>query len=103
MNNSYIFPGLGLGIIAVKARRVTDEMFLVAARALADCSPAKTNPEANLLPPLEDIRDVSFKVALAVAKEAVRQKLSAAYSDQELEQLIRDKMWMPHYIPYKKG
>jgi malate dehydrogenase (oxaloacetate-decarboxylating) len=74
---------------------------MVAAKALAECSPAKNNPEANLLPPLNDIREVSFKVALAVAKEAVRSGLSKSFNEDELERLVRAKMWDPAYLPYK--
>jgi malate dehydrogenase (oxaloacetate-decarboxylating) len=102
-NNAYIFPGMGLGIIACKAKHVTDKMFMVAAKALADCSPAKNNPKANLLPPFTEIREVSFKVAFAVAKEAVNAGLAAACSDEELTKRIRDNMWMPQYFLYKKS
>ncbi len=100
-NNSYIFPGMGLGLIAVKASRVTDAMFMAAAKALAECSPAALDPAANLLPPLNSIRDVSFKVALAVAKEAV----GAGLTDcplAEIEQRIRLNMWTPGYPTYRK-
>jgi len=101
-NNAYIFPGMGLGLIAVKAKKVTDKMFMAAAMALANCSPAKNNPKANLLPPLIDIRKVSFDVALAVAKEAVTAGLAEKYSTEQLQKLIHDKMWTPAYLPYKK-
>lgn len=102
-NNAYIFPGMGLGIIAVKAKHVTDKMFMAAAIALANCSPAKQNPKANLLPPLADIRKVSFDVALAVAKEAVTAGLAEKYTTEQLQKLIHDHMWTPDYLPYKKG
>lgn len=101
-NNAYIFPGMGLGIIVVKASRVSDKMFMAAACALADCSPAKHDPSANLLPPFTDIREVSFKVAMAVAKQAIEEKLAKPISDSELEKQIRDAMWTPHYQPYKR-
>lgn len=101
-NNSYIFPGLGLGLIVVKAKRVTDKMFMVAARALANCSPAKTDANANLLPPLTTIRDVSAQIAFAVAKEAIASGLAEPCSDDELTQLIQQNMWEPAYLPYKK-
>lgn len=100
-NNAYIFPGMGLGLIAVQAKRVTDKMFMVAARALANCSPAKKNPHANLLPPLTDIREVSFQVGLAVAKEAIAAGLAEFCSDAELEKKVRTKVWEPEYLPYK--
>ncbi len=75
-NNSYIFPGVGLGVIAVKARRVTDSMFMAAAKALAAVSPARDNPSHNLLPPVTALRDVAFAVALATAVQAHEEGLT---------------------------
>ncbi|MBY0545424.1 MAG: NAD-dependent malic enzyme [Gammaproteobacteria bacterium] len=102
-NNCYIFPGMGLGLIAVKAKLVTDKMFMAAAKALAAASPAKSDPEANLLPPLHTIREVSYQVAFAVAKEAVTTGLANPLNDQEIEAAIRKKMWFPEYLPYRKA
>lgn len=102
VNNAYIFPGVGLGVIASQATKVSDAMFLAAAKALADSSPIKENPEKSLLPPLTKLREVSFHVALLVAKEAVQSGLAPFKSSQELEQAIHDTMWQPQYIPYKK-
>lgn len=101
-NNCYIFPGMGLGLIAVKASRVTDKMFVVAAEALAECSPAKKDPDANILPPLTDIRQVSYKIALAVADEAVTSGFAKVHSIKKIEANIKSMMWDPHYLPYKK-
>ncbi|KTD47016.1 malate dehydrogenase [Legionella rubrilucens] len=101
-NNVYIFPGMGLGLIAVQARRVTDKMFMAAARALAGCSPALQNPNANLLPPLDDVREVSYQVALAVAKEAVKSELADYKTETDIEKLIRAHIWEPVYVPYRK-
>jgi len=100
-NNSYIFPGLGLGLISVKATRVTDSMFMAAARALAEFSPAAIDPTHNLLPPLSAIRDVSFKVAVAIAKDAIQQGLSDCPL-KEIEARIRLNMWTPAYPKYQK-
>lgn len=100
-NNSYIFPGMGLGLIATKAKRVTDTMFMAAAKALAECSPAAIDPSANLLPPLSAIRDVSYKVALAVAKEAVHAGLTDCPLE-EIETRIRLNMWTPAYPNYQR-
>lgn len=102
-NNVYIFPGMGLGLIATKAKMVTDKMFMAAAQALASCSPAKNDPQANLLPPLETVRDVSYKVALAVAKEAVKSNLAESMSDDQLEHCIRSHIWEPNYVPYRRA
>jgi malate dehydrogenase (oxaloacetate-decarboxylating) len=101
-NNCYIFPGMGLGLIAVKAKRVTDNMFMAAAKVLAECSPAKHDPEANLLPALTNIRDVSLKVAIAVAKEAIVSGLAHFDETETLEQYIQKMMWAPEYLTYRK-
>lgn len=100
-NNSYIFPGLGLGLIAVKAKIVTDKMFMVAAKALAECSPAKNNPNANLLPPLTSIRSVSYQIAVAVAEEAIKAGITHA-SPTNLPDHIKELMWNPEYLLYRK-
>jgi malate dehydrogenase (oxaloacetate-decarboxylating) len=102
-NNVYIFPGMGLGLIAVKAKCVTDKMFMAAAKALASCSPAKKDPKANLLPSLDTVREVSFQVALAVGKEAVRSKLTDPMTDEQLEHHIREYIWEPVYVPYRRS
>lgn len=100
-NNIYIFPGIGLGLVVTQARRAVDELFLVAAKALAECSPAKSDPEGNLLPNLNQIRNISMKIALAVAKKAIELGLSDVSSDQ-LEESIQRAMWTPVYLPYRK-
>ena len=101
-NNSYIFPGVGLGAIAVKARRVTDSMFMAAAKALAKLSPARTNPNGNLLPPVIALRDVSATVALAVALQAHNEGLTEGIDSDEIEGLIRANVWAPRYLPYRR-
>jgi malate dehydrogenase (oxaloacetate-decarboxylating) len=101
-NNCYIFPGIGLGIIAVKATRVTDNMFMAAAKALADCSPVNTDPDANLLPPLMHIRDVSLQVAIAVAKEAIKAGIAKYDEIEPLEARIARMMWATEYFSYEK-
>jgi malate dehydrogenase (oxaloacetate-decarboxylating) len=102
-NNSYIFPGVGLGAIAIEARRVTDEMFMAAAKALAAESPACLNPKQNLLPPVSSLRENSFSVALAVARQAHKQGLTRPdLSADAIEDLIRAKVWTPQYIPYTR-
>lgn len=101
-NNCYIFPGMGLGLIAVQATHVTEKMFMESAKALANCSPAKTDPKANLLPPLTEIREVSLKVAIAVAKEAITEKIANFTDFDDLETHIRTLMWIPEYLPYQK-
>ncbi|MBK7601055.1 MAG: NAD-dependent malic enzyme [Acidobacteria bacterium] len=100
-NNSFIFPGVGLGVIASGARHVTNEMFVAAARVLCDMSPALTDPSEALYPKLEFVREISQRVALAVGLEAQKAGLSTVTSREDLEMAIELKMWKPHYISYK--
>ena len=101
-NNSYIFPGVGLGAIAVKASRVSDQMFMAAAKALAAASPARDDPTKSLLPPVTSLREVSITVALAVALQAHREGLTQGVDTDQIDGLIRNKVWMPHYVPYNR-
>jgi malate dehydrogenase (oxaloacetate-decarboxylating) len=99
-NNAYIFPGLGLGLIAAKARHVTDKMLMLAARTLAENSPAAINRNAPLLPTFNDIRHVSLKIAETVALEAFHTGLTPYEDQSSLIQSIKDHVWEPHYKNY---
>jgi malate dehydrogenase (oxaloacetate-decarboxylating) len=101
-NNAYVYPGIGLGAIAVRARRISDGMFLAAANAIAAQSPAKRDPDANLLPPLTEIRKLSFAVALAVARQAQKEGCADVLSEEATAAAIRTKMWDPVYAPYRR-
>ena len=96
-NNSYIFPAMGLAVRAVEARRVTDEMFMVAAAALKETSPVLDDPWAPLLPPLREIRTVSRHIARAVATEAQREGVAEPCSPQVLQERLDATMWRPEY------
>ncbi len=101
-NNVFIFPGVGLGVIASGADRVTDAMFSAAAHVLSDFSPALTDASAPLYPPLESVREISRAVAIAVGVEAQRAGLAETTSLAELERNIQDKMWRPHYVRLRR-
>ena len=101
-NNAYVYPGIGLGAIVIDARRISDGMFLAAARAIAELSPAKRDPHANLLAPLVEIRKLSFHVALAVAKQAQADGFAAPMSDEAVAAAVRAKMWNPLYATYRR-
>lgn len=101
-NNSYIFPGIGLGVIASGARRVTENMLMAAANALADCSPKLQNPEADLLPDLSQIQQISKIIALKVAQAAMHDEIAPKMSLIELEQKIEDNFWKPEYRIYSR-
>jgi malate dehydrogenase (oxaloacetate-decarboxylating) len=101
-NNAYVFPGMGLGVLAAKASRVSETMFTAAAKALADASPAISDPKACLLPPVSDLRAVAVLVATAVAKQARDEGLCAPFDEEALPGLIAAKMWEPVYRPYRR-
>ncbi|MFZ3360188.1 MAG: NAD-dependent malic enzyme [Xanthobacteraceae bacterium] len=101
-NNAYVYPGIGLAAIATDARRISDAMFLAAARTIADLSPARHDPAANLLAPLVEIRKLSFHVALAVAKQAQIEGLAGPLPDDAIAAVLRAKMWEPLYARYRR-
>ncbi|MBB1314791.1 MULTISPECIES: NAD-dependent malic enzyme [Aliivibrio] len=101
-NNSFIFPGIGLGVLAIKATRVSDEMLRESSRALSECSPLAINGSGALLPPLEEIHTVSKKIAFAVAKKAIEQGYALEITDEALMQKIEQYFWKPVYRRYKR-
>ncbi len=96
-NNVYIFPAMGLGVVASGARRVTDAMMLAAARALAGNSPALKDSAASLLPSLTDIRRVAAQIAIAVGMEAQKDGLAPRLAEEELRQRVIAAQWTPAY------
>jgi malate dehydrogenase (oxaloacetate-decarboxylating)(NADP+) len=99
-NNSYIFPGVGLGVIAAKASRVSEEMFMAAAHALAAQVSAEDLQQGSLYPPLRNIRDVSAHIAAAVAKVAFARGLSPKAEPADLLGFVRAQMYEPRYASY---
>ena len=98
-NNIYIFPAVGLGLIASRARRVTDAMMLAAARALGEKSPVLTDLSAALLPTLPQLRDVAVHIANAVGRQAQRDGVAPKTSDAELRERVAATQWTPAYPP----
>jgi malate dehydrogenase (oxaloacetate-decarboxylating) len=94
-NNALVFPGLGLGVAVVRARRVSERMLAAAADAVAGLSDA-TTPGAPLLPPVDNLREVSATVAVAVARAAVADGLAEAPLDDPIQQ-VHQAMWQPEY------
>jgi malate dehydrogenase (oxaloacetate-decarboxylating)(NADP+) len=99
-NNSYIFPGVGLGVIASRARRVTDEMFLAAARTLARQTTKADLDQGSLYPALARIRDVSAHIAAAVAQVAYARRLTSRRRPANVLAYIRSQMYDPAYPRY---
>jgi len=96
-NNVFIFPAMGLGLVASGARRVTSAMMLAAARALAENSPALKDSSASLLPPLTDIRRVAAEIAIAVGVAAQKDGVASQVSIEELRQRVHSAQWGPAY------
>ncbi|MGL1957362.1 MAG: NAD-dependent malic enzyme [Colwellia sp.] len=101
-NNSYIFPGIGLGVVAANINRITDEMLLVASETLAAASPLANTKEGELLPPLTEIAQLSKQIAFAVAKVAFEQDLALAITDEQLTLKIEHNFWQPEYRQYRR-
>lgn len=96
-NNAYIFPGLGLGALLGGVTRITDDMLIESAETLANCVTDKEIAQGCLYPPLHTIRDVSVKIAAAVAKLAEAKGLVARPLPQDFENYVRDRLYEPYY------
>jgi len=96
-NNVYIFPAMGLGIVASGARRVTNGMMLAAARTLGANSPALKDPTASLLPRLTDLRRVAAEIAFATGIQAQNDGVAPKVSQDELRRRITQTQWTPGY------
>lgn len=99
-NNSYIFPGIGLGVLAVRARKVTDLMLMAASEALADLSPLAQAHTDGLLPDLKDIEKVSRAIAFKVGRAAQASGAAEKMSDQDMMDRIESNFWYPQYRTY---
>jgi malate dehydrogenase (oxaloacetate-decarboxylating) len=100
-NNSYIFPGFGLAVVAGKITRITDEMLIIASEQLAQASPMLITGQGPLLPPLTDITELSKKIAYAVTKQGQLQGVSPEMTDDELKAAIDNNFWLPKYRQYQ--
>ncbi len=96
-NNVYIFPGVGLGVIASKATFVSDQLFIKAAQLLSDHAPILKNPQGSLFPALEDLRKVSREIGIEVGMMAIEQGKAPKISRDELIKTIDRMMWTPDY------
>ena len=102
VNNSYIFPGLALGILVSRARRVSDGMIMAAAKGLAALSPARIDKSAPLLPPIAEARKTSLAVAEAVGMQAIADGVAEAVDEASLADALRAYVWEPEYVPYER-
>jgi len=101
-NNSYIFPGIGLGVVAANISRITDEMLQAASDRLASASPLANKESDELLPPLTSIAQLSKEIAFAIAKVAFEQNLALTLSDEDLLAKIERNFWQAEYRQYRR-
>jgi malate dehydrogenase (oxaloacetate-decarboxylating)(NADP+) len=94
-NNAYVFPGIGLGAVACRARRLPDELFLTAANTLADLVRQKDLDEGALYPPLKEIRKISLAIATSVATKAYEMKLARAKRPSNIRRSVEALMYQP--------
>jgi len=101
-NNALVFPGIGLGILAVKAKRLTKAMIWTAAHTLSQFAPSKKDSFQPLLPSLDNAQTVAKAIAAAVAKVAIDEGLAQIHSEDDLHQIIEGMFWEPRYLPFRK-
>ena len=100
-NNFYIFPAIGLAVRASEAKRVTDRMMIAAAEALGNISQDSANTATELLPPIENMRDVAIQIAVRVGLQAQQDGVAQIMSEQELRERVQQRFWIPQYPSYK--
>ncbi|RXE95816.1 NAD-dependent malic enzyme [Pseudoalteromonas sp. PS5] len=101
-NNSYIFPGIGLGVLAAKATRITDSMLMVSSEMLAESSPRANTGKGSLLPALTEIEPLSKRIAFAVAKKAMEEGVALEMDDDAIWVALEKNYWTPEYRNYKR-
>lgn len=102
-NNVYIFPGVGMGVVACRTPKVTEKMFIRAASVLSDYAPILKDSTAGIFVPLDQLRHVSRQIAIAVGEVAEEEGLIPKSSKNEIEQRVDEKMWYPEYPIYKRA
>ena len=100
-NNVFIFPGMGLGAIVAEAREITDEMFLLAARTLAEMVSPERLALGALYPAVSDLRQVSRQIAAKVVCQSRDCGVGRLYRDEEVFDAVDSAMWYPNYLPYR--
>jgi malate dehydrogenase (oxaloacetate-decarboxylating) len=100
-NNAFVFPGLGLGLIATKAKWLSDDVLWETCRALSEYSPALKDATAPLLPSLQDAQKTAKHIALRVAQQVLKEGASNLPNNTDLSSLISHQQWLPYYVPYR--
>jgi malate dehydrogenase (oxaloacetate-decarboxylating) len=99
-NNVFIFPGVGLGCIVAEANVITESMFLVAAATMASCVSKERFDQGAVYPRVDDLREVSQRIACSVVREAARLNVGRRIDDDQVEKQVKDAMWFPTYRSY---
>ncbi len=102
-NNVFVFPGVGLGAIISEIQRLDDEIFLVAARTLADLVSEERLEQGALFPAQSELRAVSARLAAAIVRHANDQRLGRAIADEDVDQVVADSTWYPDYVPLESA
>lgn len=100
-NNALVFPGIGLGILAVRASRLSSAMIWAASEALTEFAPCKKDSFLPLLPSLDNAQAVAKHIAVAVAQCAIKEGLAQCNQNEDLEKLVHDMYWEPRYLPFR--
>jgi malate dehydrogenase (oxaloacetate-decarboxylating) len=98
-NNAYAFPGIGLGVIAAKATCLNDNMLWAATKTLSEA--AEPSLDAALLPPLEDVKKISFKIAISIVESARKEGVSQLPDSITAREAVQKILWEPYYRPIR--
>lgn len=101
-NNALVFPGIGLGVMAAKARCVTNDMLWAACEALNHCAPVHQDPDAPLLPAIENARKSAREIAIAVAEQALKEGVAGIDASENIPARVDELTWEPQYLPFMK-
>jgi malate dehydrogenase (oxaloacetate-decarboxylating) len=101
-NNSYIFPGIGLGVLAARATSISDNMLMAASQSLADASMQYKKSKGALLPALSEIKPISISIAYAVAQQAIEDGLAPPISEETMQRRLSENFWTPQYRDYRR-
>lgn len=102
-NNVFVFPGIGMGAIISEIREVTDEIFLIAAKTLAECVSAERLERGAIFPRQSELREVSARIATAIVRYASKNQLGRQIPLDSAEAVVRGAMWNPDYIPVRRA
>lgn len=101
-NNALVFPGIGLGILLVGAKRLTKQMIWKASQALSQHAPIRKNHFSPLLPSLDEAKNVAKHIAIAVAQSAIDEDLATKNTQTDLTVLVEEAFWQPNYLPFRR-